>query len=68
MRYVADTHTMIWYVSEPKRLSRPIKSIFKRTEHYTGQIIVPSIVVVETAMLVQRQKVPEFALDFLANL
>lgn len=68
MRYIADTHTIIWYVVEPKRLSRAIKSIFKRTENYTDQIIVPSIVIVETTMLVQRQKVSELALGFLTSL
>jgi PIN domain nuclease of toxin-antitoxin system len=40
MRYIADTHTMIWYISEPKRLSPKIKLIFKRVENYIDQIIV----------------------------
>lgn len=57
--FVADTHAVIWYLSGNKRLSRKARAIFQKAVAGHGHVIIPSIVLVETIFLVQREKLDE---------
>lgn len=56
-RYVTDTHSLFWYLRNDRRLSRPARSVFLRAYDGLDQVIVPSIVLVESVYLMQRQRV-----------
>jgi PIN domain nuclease of toxin-antitoxin system len=58
-RYVADTHSIIWYLARDRRLSRRARSIFQAAKNDRAQILVPSIVLVEAIFLMQRRRIPE---------
>ncbi|MGA9350932.1 MAG: PIN domain-containing protein [Anaerolineae bacterium] len=58
-RYVADTHSMLWYLSKDRRLSGRARSAFQAAKQDRAQILVPSIVLVEAIFLMQRQRIPE---------
>lgn len=66
--YVADTHTILWYLSGNKRLSAKAKKIFKQAQMGRSQVIIPSITLVETIFLVQREKVDRDILNLLLRL
>ncbi len=52
---VLDTHTLIWWVTSDKSLSKKAKVLVER-EHTLGEIFVSSISAWEIAMLVDRQR------------
>ncbi len=54
--FVADTHTVIWYLSGNKRLSRKARAIFQKASAGHSHVVIPSIVLVETIFLVQRER------------
>jgi len=58
-RYVADTHSILWYLAKDRRLSRRAQSAFQAAKNDRAQILVPSIVLVEAIFLMQRQRIPE---------
>jgi predicted nucleic acid-binding protein len=55
-------------MGDRRRLSRPVQRIFTSAEEGRAQILVPSIVLVETIFLLQRQKVKESVLNNLMEL
>jgi PIN domain nuclease of toxin-antitoxin system len=67
-RYVTDTHAVLWYLSGDKRLSRRARTAFLRAKDGYGQIIVPSIVLVEAVFILQRQRVSSDVIERLLNL
>jgi len=56
-RYVADTHSILWYLAKDRRLSKPARSAFQAAKNDRAQIFVPSIVLVEAVFLMQRQRI-----------
>lgn len=57
--FVSDTHTIVWYLSRSKRLSAKVRTIFERANGGYSQIVIPSIVLVETILLVQRARLDQ---------
>ncbi len=57
--FVADTHAVIWYLSGSKRLSPKVRAIFQKAQTGYAHIAIPSIVLVETIFLVQRERLDE---------
>jgi PIN domain nuclease of toxin-antitoxin system len=66
--FVADTHAVIWYLSKNKRLSRHARTIFDRAAAGHAQIAIPTIVIVETAFLIQRARLERSVIQNLLNL
>jgi PIN domain nuclease of toxin-antitoxin system len=72
-RYVTDTHTLIWYLSQPRKLSARVRRVFQEADQGQVQILVPSIVLVEAIFIGDRQRVPTslvnrlFKIDEAAN-
>jgi len=58
-RYVADTHSILWYLAKDHRLSRRARSVFQAAKNDRAQILVPSIVLVEAIFLMQRRRIAE---------
>ena len=57
--YVADTHSILWYLAKDRRLSRRARSVFQAAKNDRARILVHSIVLVEAIFLMQRQRIPE---------
>lgn len=57
MRYVVDTHALIWYFTGDKRLSQKVKSVIQAAERGEGEIIVPVIVLLEAIDIQEKKKI-----------
>lgn len=57
-RYVADTQVVLWHLGGDKRLSRRARTIFHDAQEGQVQILVPSIVLVESVYVLQRKRLP----------
>jgi PIN domain nuclease of toxin-antitoxin system len=67
MRAVADTHTIIWYLFDDRRLSRTAKQFIEIAAREGEQIGFSAISVVEIVYLVEKQKIKPNALERLLN-
>ena len=56
---VADTHALIWYLFEPKRLSSAARTALLQAEANPGTIYVPTISVVEARYLIEKGTLTE---------
>lgn len=54
MNLVTDTHALIWYLSNPRRLSRKARSAFDKAEAGQWSLHVPSAVLYELVLLSER--------------
>ena len=61
-QYVTDTHCLLWYIAQDRRLSRAARAVFEAAERGRAQVLVPTISLVEVVFLVQRRRVPESVL------
>ena len=61
--YVTDTHPLVWYIEDNKRLSRAASRVFAEAETENAVIFVPSIVFVELVFLMQRQRLPRSVVE-----
>lgn len=55
---VADTHAIIWFLSNDKRLSKKAKQLMDETEQEGEKIAVSSISFVEMVYLIEKGKIP----------
>jgi len=69
--FVADTHTLFWYLSHPDRLSIAANAVFRLANTGNAMIIVPAIVVAELYFLyvkLSQPRSPGDILDALAEI
>ncbi len=59
--YVADTHALLWYLTDDNRLSKAANGVFEETESGEHLIIIPTIVLVESLDVIAKKRV---AYDF----
>ncbi len=53
--FVTDTHPLVWYATDKlHELSPPVRTLFEKAAQGESLIFVPSMVLVEAAMLVQK--------------
>ena len=62
---VVDTHTIVWYFRDQKRLSSAALSALENATQAGDPIYLPSISLVELRYLVEKGKLPQQALDVL---
>ena len=55
MIYVADTHSLVWFLSEDQQLSLKAKEIFEQAEKGDVVIIIPTIVLAELLHIYERK-------------
>jgi len=46
MKYVVDTHSLVWYFSQDKRLSKKVKDLLRDAEAGKDEIVIPAIVLI----------------------
>jgi PIN domain nuclease of toxin-antitoxin system len=56
---VADTHSLIWYLFEPRFLSEVARDALKAAEAEPGAIYVPTICLVEIRYLIDKRVIEE---------
>lgn len=54
--YVADTHSLLWYLFIPKRLSKTALNVFE-TIQSDDLLVIPAVVVAEAVMVVTKQRI-----------
>ena len=64
---IADTHTIIWYLNQSKKLSETAALALNTAVSEQNCIYVSAISVVEIAYLVERSRLPEEALSLLVD-
>ena len=57
MYYVTDTHSLIWYLTEDKKLGKNALSIFNDADNGKAIIIVPTIVLAEIISICEKKRV-----------
>jgi len=57
MRYIIDTHALIWYFTGDKRLSQKVKAIIQAAERGDGEVVVPVIVLLEAIDIQEKKKI-----------
>lgn len=57
MNYVTDTHSLVWYFTDNKHLSKKALKSFENTVK-AGQIIVPTVVLAEVLFIAQKGRIP----------
>lgn len=67
-RYVTDTQCLLWHLKRDRRLPRGARSIFEAADKGHAQVLVPSMVLVESVFLLQRQRVAQAVVDKLLQL
>lgn len=55
--YVVDTHALVWFLTEDKRLSPLAEQILAQAEVGEVQVLVPTLVLTELSHIAQKKKV-----------
>ncbi len=55
MTYLIDSHTLFWFFSDDKRLSKNAKEILDEAEEGKVNIIIPSIIVLELMSILEKK-------------
>lgn len=66
--HVTDTHSIIWHLTRSRKLSRRARQVFRAADEGQTQVLVPTIVLVETVFVAQRQGLPGDIVDWLFGL
>ncbi|MEK6808134.1 MAG: PIN domain-containing protein [Nanoarchaeota archaeon] len=56
MDYVTDTHGLIWYLTEDKRLGKNAFLVFSKADKGDAIVIVPTIVLAEIIYICERKR------------
>ena len=64
---VADTHALIWYITEPGKLTREASAAFEQAVASGDPIYISAISVVEFLYLVEKGRVPGIAFERLIS-
>lgn len=67
-QYVTDTHSIIWYLSQPRKLSTKARRVFQQADQGQAQILIPSIVLVEVIFIGDRRRIPASLVNGLFNI
>jgi predicted nucleic acid-binding protein len=68
MKYVVDTHALLWYFTNDSRLGKRASTILKEAEQDEYEILIPSIVLLEAIDIGEKKRVRfnmEHLFDFL---
>jgi PIN domain nuclease of toxin-antitoxin system len=64
---VTDTHSFLWHLYSPSRLGSAARQAFATTDTGETRIYIPSLVVAEALMVVQKHRLPGVELDELVE-
>ena len=68
MIYVADTHSLIWFLTNSKKLSIKAKEIFLKAERGETIIIIPTISLMELLYICKKKEITHEFKDILSKL
>jgi PIN domain nuclease of toxin-antitoxin system len=54
--YVIDTHALVWYLTDDRKLSGQVASIIERGERGEVTIVIPTIVLAELLTIVEKKR------------
>lgn len=57
MKYVVDTHSLVWYFTKDERLSNRVKRILQEAEDGRNELIIPAIVLLEAVDICEKKKI-----------
>ncbi len=66
--YVADTHALLWYLTNDKRLSSNARTVFEDADKGNNVIWIPGVVLVETVYLIEKARYPTTLITQLLDL
>lgn len=55
--YVADTHALMWFLTEDDRLGKEAKKIFLKADRGETSIVIPTIVLAESLFIAEKNRV-----------
>lgn len=55
--YIADTHSLIWYLTDSPNLSSVAKEVFKEIEEGKAKLLIPAIVIAEIIYIIESAKI-----------
>jgi PIN domain nuclease of toxin-antitoxin system len=67
LQAVADTHAVIWYLYDDRRLSAPARAVIEEASASGDTIGMSAITLVEIIYLVERSRIPSEALQRLEH-
>jgi PIN domain nuclease of toxin-antitoxin system len=57
MDYVTDTHSLVWYLTNDKRLGKKALAIFDKADNDEVAIIIPTIALAEIIHICEKKKI-----------
>ncbi|MBI2545716.1 PIN domain-containing protein [Candidatus Woesearchaeota archaeon] len=55
MLYVADTHSLIWFLTDDRRLGKHAREVFNETDSGKAVILIPTIVLAELIFICEKK-------------
>ena len=68
MDHVTDTHCIVWHLTGSRKLSRKARRVFQAADDGHARVLVPTIVLVEAAMIAERRRMADELVDWLYGL
>ncbi|TAK65299.1 MAG: PIN domain-containing protein [Dehalococcoidia bacterium] len=56
--FVVDTHALVWYLTDDKKLSAKAASLIEQSERGGVKMVIPTIVLAELLTIVEKKRVP----------
>lgn len=56
--YVADAHSLVWFLAQDDRLSKSAERLLDQAEEGDVQVLVPTVVLAEITYIAQKKRVP----------
>lgn len=69
-RYVCDTHTLVWFLTDDKRLGKKAKSILEQAQskQTDTQILIPIIILMEILSITEKRKITVNVVDMIESI
>lgn len=65
MRYVVDTHALLWHLYRPKKVGAAARDVLSAADEGIVQIFVPAVALAEMLMVVQKERLSGVSLESL---
>jgi predicted nucleic acid-binding protein len=66
--FVTDTHALLWYLTEDKRLGKKALKIFEKVDKGDAEIIIPTTVLAEALFITEKHKVDIKFMDIIEEI
>lgn len=66
--FVADTHALLWHLTEDKRLGKKAREIFDRADRGDVDIVIPTTVLAEALFITEKHKVDLKFMDIIEDI